>query len=57
MEQLSEKLRMYGPVCYKRKFGSNLHSNSKCRDLSYYDIQYYDIPGQMTLGDYLQTEH
>ena len=46
----------YGPVCYKKKFGSNLHKNSKCGDLSYLDIPYYDIPGQMTLDDYLQAK-
>lgn len=47
----------YGPVCYRRMFGSPL-KRQRIRDRGGggEDIPYYDIPGQMTLDDYLQTK-
>lgn len=47
----------YGPVCYKKMFG-NLPSKGKNRKLyqGIDDIPYYEIPGQMTLNDYLPVD-
>ena len=45
----------YGPVCYERIFGTRLRTDSRIGDSTSADIPYYDIPGQMTLDDYLQT--
>ncbi|RKI90451.1 hypothetical protein D7V94_13550 [Parablautia intestinalis] len=47
----------YGPVCYKRMFGANLQSNKKSNYSHALDVQHYDIPGQMTLDEYLQSQN
>ncbi len=52
--QQSKKLG-YGPVCHKKIFGTSLRSSKKVAPLKF-DIPSYDIPGQMTLDDYLQTK-
>lgn len=43
----------YGPVCYKRLFGSKLKSGNKASLSSAETEINYDIPGQMSLDDYL----
>lgn len=48
--------RGYGPVCYERAFGHPAPAKERIRrkkSQSTDDIPYYDIPGQMTLDDYL----
>lgn len=44
----------YGPICYKRLFGSNMKSSNKASPLAAEAEVNYDIPGQMSLDDYLQ---
>lgn len=46
----------YGPVCYERLFGTRRRTGGKSSDSSSSDIPYYDIPGQMTIDDYMQTK-
>lgn len=44
----------YGPVCYKKAFGVLAGGSSKDNGVLHADsIPYYDIPGQMTIEDYL----
>lgn len=45
----------YGPVCYRKIFGSSPRSAGKDMVSETTDIPYYDIPGQMTMEEYLQT--
>ncbi|MCX4351729.1 MAG: DUF6011 domain-containing protein [Lachnospiraceae bacterium] len=46
----------YGPVCYRRKFGSPL-KRQRIRDRGGggEDIPYYDIPGQIEIEEYLKS--
>ncbi len=45
----------YGPVCYRKMFGTSLRSGRKSK-VSETDVTpCYDIPGQMTMEEYLQT--
>ena len=44
----------YGPICYKRLFGSNMKSSNKASPLAAEAEVNYDIPRQMSLDDYLQ---
>lgn len=45
----------YGPVCYRRMFGSSL-KRQRIRDRGGgEDIPYYDIPGQINIEDYLKS--
>jgi len=46
----------YGPVCYRRVFGSskavkNVNSNSDADEFAG-----YEVPGQMSIDDYLQSD-
>lgn len=54
----SEKSRElgYGPVCYKSLFGSARKSRPKKQPMPTDDFPYYDIPGQMSLDDFLRDE-
>lgn len=45
----------YGPVCYKKMFGYAPRIRGKPAGSSSDEIPDYDIPGQMTVEDYLQT--
>lgn len=44
----------YGPVCYRKMFGTSLRSSRKDSVLETADTPYYNIPGQMTMDEYLQ---
>ena len=44
----------YGPICYKRLFGSNLKSSNKAGPPETEAEANCDIPRQMSLDDYLQ---
>ena len=46
----------YGPVCYKKMFGTSLRSSQKERVSEVADAISYNIPGQMTLEEYLQMD-
>lgn len=46
----------YGPVCYRKIFGTGSRNARNDSASHMTDIPYYDIPGQMTLDDYLQTK-
>lgn len=45
----------YGPVCYKKIFGRNLRirAGGSERTDRQDELEYYDIPGQMSLEDFL----
>lgn len=45
----------YGPVCYRKMFGTNLQSSRKYGVSETDYTPYYNIPGQMTMEEYLQT--
>lgn len=44
----------YGPVCYKRAFGSVKQGGHK-ENSSAEEMPYYDIPGQITIEEYLKS--
>lgn len=55
----SEKSRElgYGPVCYKKVYGSSTKIRSSGKTNSSADeLPYYEIPGQMCLEDLLEHE-
>lgn len=43
----------YGPVCYKKIFGTSAKIRGLPKKESADGIPYYEIPGKMTLDDYL----
>ena len=43
----------YGPVCYRKKFGHTMKKRIKTNNSSTDEIPYYEMPGQMTLEDFL----
>lgn len=45
----------YGPVCYKKIFGRSLRirAGGSERTDRQDELEYYDIPGQMSLEDFL----
>lgn len=45
----------YGPICYKKIFGTSAKSRGLLKNESADDYPYYEIPGQMTLDDYLNS--
>ena len=45
----------YGPVCYRRLFGTSLRANEKSGSSSEDSAVSYDLPGQISMDDYLQT--
>lgn len=44
----------YGPVCYKRKFGITPHIRPRDGDSPVSAAPDYELPGQMSMEDYLQ---
>lgn len=46
----------YGPVCYGKIYGSSSRTANKMNKASTDEIPYYEIPGQMTLEEFLSTE-
>lgn len=48
----------YGPVCYKKMFGKSLRIRDGDRQIrtSTDDFPYYDIPGQMSIEDFLGND-
>lgn len=52
------KLSGYGPVCYRKLFGSSarIRDGDRKGGCSDGEIPYYEIPGQMVLEDFLNSE-
>lgn len=48
----------YGPVCYKKMFGTSLKIRAGDKQISTPtdDFPYYEIPGQMSIEDYLGND-
>lgn len=46
----------YGPVCYRKMFGTSLRSSRKDSVSVTADTPYYNIPGQMTMDEYQQRD-
>lgn len=46
----------YGPVCYRKMFGASLRSSCKDRVSEVADTTCYNMPGQMTIDEYLQRD-
>ncbi len=45
----------YGPVCYRKMFGSSLRSSHKKGVSKITNTPHYNLPGQMTIEEFLQT--
>lgn len=45
----------YGPVCYRKMFGCAPRIRGNAAESSADDIPNYDIPGQITVEEYLQA--
>lgn len=45
----------YGPVCYKREFGATMHARRKAAEAPAGEKADHDLPGQMSMEDYLQV--
>ncbi len=46
----------YGPVCYRKVFGSTPKSQKASEEDGGSDFPYYEIPGQMNIEDFLPGE-
>lgn len=46
----------YGPVCYRKMFGTSLRSSYKNSVPEINDTPHYNLPGQMTMEEYLQMD-
>jgi len=44
----------YGPICYKRVYGSNISTKIQQYNLLSGDSTYCQLPGQMNIEEYLQ---
>lgn len=44
----------YGPVCYKRKFGPIPYADKKSHHSSLDEVSDYNLPGQISIDEYLQ---
>lgn len=45
----------YGPVCYRKLFGTSLRTSSKDSVSETTHASCYSIPGQITIEEFLQT--
>ena len=45
----------YGPVCYEKEFGKGKIFMRNRQSSNMDDIPYYDIPGQITIDEYIKT--
>ena len=48
----------YGPVCYKRVFGTSMRirDGDKKTSTASDDFPYYEIPGQMSIEDFIKAD-
>lgn len=56
LKSLGSRELGYGPVCYKKIFGTGIQGSSKGNFSETTDIPYYDIPGQMSLEDFFRQD-
>ena len=45
----------YGPICYRRKFGTVPYNTRKAADVPAWEKSDYNLPGQISIEEYLQT--
>lgn len=45
----------YGPICYRRKFGNTPHIGRKTADVPIWEKPDFNLPGQISIEEYLQT--
>ena len=45
----------YGPICYKKLFGSKVKIRNKSVSKSTYKFNLNDMPGQMSIDDFIST--
>lgn len=45
----------YGPVCYRRLFGTGVQTSNKGNQSPVDVMLHYEVPGQISMEDYLQT--
>lgn len=55
LKSIASREAGYGPVWYRKMFGTSLRSSRKDSISETTDTPYYNIPGQMTMDEYLQT--
>ena len=55
LKSIASREAGYGPVCYRKMFGTSLRSSRKDSISETTDTPSYNIPGQMTMDEYLQT--
>ena len=58
IEKPTKQGSRYGPVCYKRVFGTSMRirdGDSKTGTASD-DFPYYEIPGQMSIEDFIKAD-
>lgn len=55
LKSVASRAAGYGPVCYRKMFGISLSSGYKGSVSEIADTPCYNIPGQMTIEEYLQT--
>lgn len=56
LKSITSREAGYGPVCYRKMFGTSLRGSRKDSVSETADTPYYNIPGQMTMDDYLQRD-
>lgn len=45
----------YGPVCYRRKFGTASYIGRNAADVPAWERPDYNLPGQISIEEYLQA--
>lgn len=57
LKSATSKESGYGPVCYKRVFGISLRIRDGDTKTDYISdsVPYYEIPGQMSIDDFLES--
>ena len=55
LKSIASREAGYGPVCYRKMFGSSLHSSCKDSISETADMLCSNIPGQITMEEYLQA--
>jgi len=55
LKRESSQAAGYGPVCYRNVFGGSIKTRKKEKSERSGDVFCCDIPGQITLEEYLQT--
>lgn len=56
LKSITSREAGYGPVCYRKVFGTSLRSSRKDSVSETADTPCCNIPGQMTMDEYLQRD-